>query len=297
MFTDKKYYDFQDRARIQTKRRPPTRQARRAAAEASQSDDLFGDATPTAASRVSMDTTDSKAPSFATSSSVPSGVKPKKQDLFGNDDLFNENINISSKSSGAIPKSSSKVEKPLTAASDSADNKTDKVAAKEESKKDHLTIPSKKEDDLFSSNKIGSTKTESKSVKKHKSPDIDDDIFSSATKSALKKPGKVDDDDDLFTSSSKPPKQVSAVPMFEPPPLDDDDDIFSSGTKQKKSAIAQVLDDDDDDDIFARSSVAKGISSVSKAAAEIKTPAAASGIPDDDDIFADASINKPKGNT
>ena len=235
-----------------------------------------------------MGTTDARVPPGATSSSFPSDDTTKqKSDLSGND-LFSDNMtNISSRSSGAIPKSSSRPEKPLTTPSNTLDSKTDKSAITEQ--KESAPIPPKDDRDLFSSSKIVSNKTETKPVKKRMAPSgIDDDIFSSAAKSTFKKPTAADDDDNLFTSSKKTTKitTMSAVPVFEPPPLDDDDDIFSSGTKKKKSAIAQVLDDDDDDDIFAGSSVAK-------TTARTKAPAA----PDDDDIFADASINKPKGNT
>lgn len=257
--------------------------------EASQSSDsLFPDTVQTPP--VSMDTTDSK--SARIPSTQPSESK-QKQDLFGNDDLFSDaNVSLS-KSSGAIPKTTSQPDKTLTAPADK-DVKSaisEKIESKEPVTK---SSPKEEEDDLLSSSKIGSTKPESKRPKKKVLPDIDDDIFSSAAKSTFKKPEKADVSEDLLASSSKPKRAspaVSAVPMFEPPPMDDDDDIFASGTKKTKSAIAQVLDDDDDDDdIFAGSSVAKG-----KTTATTTTKTAAPAKVVDDDIFADAGTNKPKG--
>ena len=256
--------------------------------EASQSSDsLFTDTAQRPS--VSTDTTDSK------SARIPSAQpnEPKqKQDLFGNDDLFGDAKISLSKSSGAIPKTTSQPDKTLTAP---AENDVKKAIGEKVKSKEPVKSSAEEEDDLFSSSKIGSTKRENKRAKKKVLPDIDDDIFSSVAKSTFRKAEKADPiEDDLLIPSTKPKKvspAVSAVPMFEPPPLDDDDDIFASGTKKTKSAIAQVLDDDDDDDIFAGSSVAKGKTT---ATITTKTTAPAKDV-DDDDIFADASINKPKG--
>ena len=236
-----------------------------------------------------MDTTDSK------SARIPSaqpGESKQKHDLFGNDDLFGDAKISLSKSSGAIPKTTSQPDKTLTSP---AEKDVKSAISEKVESKEPVKSSTKEEDDLFSSSKTGSTKPESKRPKTKVLPDIDDDIFSSAAKSTFRKTEKADPtEDDLLTPSNKPKKVspgVSAVPMFEPPPLDDDDDIFASGTKKAKSAIAQVLDDDDDDDIFAGSSVAKGKTMTT---ATTKT-AAPTKVVDDDDIFADASINKPKG--
>ncbi len=263
-----------ERARIQTKRRPPTRHARRAAADASQSEpfsDSGASATP-----VPMDT--SAAPA---AESVSKAAPVTSQALFGNEDLLTDVAVTSDKSSGAIPKVFPKKDRTDSEGSRSEANKTDQP----EGPKRAAPVPEETKD---------TTKSANKEKKKKVAADYDDDIFSAAAKSTFKASQKPKADEDLF-GSKKPPSNQKPLPvasMFEPPPLDDDD-IFSSGTKKKKSAIAQVLDDDDDD-IFAGSSVFKS-SKPTTTKTEVKTQAVPPSVAEDD-IFADASINKPKGN-
>ena len=268
------YYYLQDRAKIQTRRRPPSRQLRKAAAARSSgglSDELFDPQSPTSPTTSSVPPLSSpsglnsppRVPSPDLSDS--SKVRPKT-DLFGNEDLF----------SSDLPKSSAKfvIERSNKDTSESssgdifADNKFSDISAKKTSKTENF-------DDLFS----GPSKTKSKSNSLHAD---DTDIFDSVPKKSdsksehLLSPNKANDDI-LSVKTSKPKSKTAAI-------SEDDEDLFSSPSlsgktkdKKPKAALTDIKDKIEEN----------GLPEGGKG----KNPK----ITEEDDIFASSSLNKKKG--
>ena len=262
--------NLQDRAKIQTRRRPPSRQARKAAAARSSggfSDELFDPQSPTLPTSVSIPPTLSSPSGLNAPPRVPSPdllntsqVRPKT-DLFGNEDLF----------SSDLPKSSAKsvIQRNDMDTSESSsgdifsDNKFSNVNAKKTAKTDDF-------DDLFAG---PSSRTKSKAENLQAD---DSDIFDSVPKTSDVKA----DDHKTNDDTVKATKPKSAI-------LENDDDLFSSPvltnkTKDKKSKTVLAADGKKD--------------KIEENGLPVEESGKSSKVPEiDDDIFADSSLNKKKG--
>ncbi|KAM7450973.1 Family with sequence similarity 21 [Porites harrisoni] len=245
-----------DRAKIQVKRRPPTRQARRAAAATvSASDDTLFGSTPSdvagASARLSWPGGLSP-PGGLGKSEVLSGPRPPRTDT-RDSDMSDEFFGFSGSSSSKINKEDTwkppPIEDPLAGglflASDSK-LKTSKVDDLFADDSDSFSVSSDKtnkkptvvenstssanDDDLFS---IGNAKN--KANIKTREPLGGDDIFSPKAPSG----------EDIFApinnkKTFQPKSEIKPSKPVQPKttsPLDDDDDLFEAGKKDDKSVV------------------------------------------------------------
>ena len=272
---------FQDRAKIQSRRRPPSRAARKTAAAQSSdglSDDFFGPQSPT-----SPTGTSAHIPPVVTSPSVnfspprvpsPADLADTSKsrpavDMFGNEDLF----------SGDLPKSSAK---SVITSSDTDTNKSSSG-------------------DIFSDN-LFSGKTTKKSAKT-------DNLFASpGSKAKPKADSLVTDDSDIF--SSVPKKTDTKTEQQHVSATKTDDSILNTRTTKPKSKHAAVADNDDlfsspvlsnkIKDRLPKTAIADDKVNENKIQENGLPPADdvgkyAKGADLEDDIFADSSLNKKKG--
>lgn len=235
---------LQDRAKVITRRRPPSRKARRTAA---------------LSASISFDDTSSPtSPDLPPIADLETGGQPKKaSDLFGNDDLFSEG-------------SSAKTSVPSTESSHQSDDLFSKGlfgSSTAKTNPEPKTSSDKDSGDLF-----GSSSARSKAAQKEedifgdskaKKPLAGEDVFSAAEaalkpdtrKGHDKAPSKDEDEDDLFSSgpvSKKDSSSKGATLENSSSKSSAASSATSSGSKPPKAAVA-----DDDDDIFADSSLSK----------------------------------------
>ena len=246
----------QDRAKIQVKRRPPTRQARRAAAATvSASDDTLFGTTPSdvagASARLSWPGGLSP-PGGLGKSEVLSGPRPPRTDT-RDSDMSDEFFGFSGSSSSKINKEDTwkppPIEDPLAGglflASDSKlktskvddlfadDSNSFSVSSDKTNKKPTVvenSTSSANDDDLFS---IGNAKN--KANIKTREPLGGDDIFSPKAPSG----------EDIFApinnkKTFQPKSEIKPSKPVQPKttsPLDDDDDLFEAGKKDDKSVV------------------------------------------------------------
>lgn len=263
------HYFLQDRAKINTRRRPPSRHLRKTDTLTDQSNPSIDVTTPTSQSNAlefPMPVSDSIADQVEKQtdnisrqptvtdimpnhleSSVGHRIRQRQPDLFSSSHL--------SITSEGPP--SSHQSKPAAA--------NDKLLTAGPSK-----TPPSLDDDIFSSRNL--------SIKKPTPPLLDDDIFNS-NKLSIRKQTPPPLDDDIFNSSNLLIKKQT------PPPLDDD--IFSSS---KLSITSQTPPSLDDIDIFGSSKV-----SVRKQTERKDYKTTIEQTIEDDDLFAGSSITKKKG--
>ena len=246
----------QDRAKIQVKRRPPTRQARRAAAATvSASDDTLFGTTPSdvagASARLSWPGGLSP-PGGLGKSEMLSGPRPPRTDT-RDSDMSDEFFGFSGSSSSKINKEDTwkppPIEDPLAGglflASDSKlktskvddlfadDSNSFSVSSDKTNKKPTVvenSTSSANDDDLFS---IGNAKN--KANIKTREPLGGDDIFSPKAPSG----------EDIFApinnkKTFQPKSEIKPSKPVQPKttsPLDDDDDLFEAGKKDDKSVV------------------------------------------------------------
>lgn len=237
---------LQDRAKVITRRRPPSRKARRSAA--------------LSASISFEDTSSPTSPDLPSITDLESDNQPKKSsDLFGNDDLFAEG-------------SSTKLPVPSAATSHQSDDlfskglfgsSSAKTKSEPETKSDKVDS-----DDIFSSSGARTKKAQGEEDifgdSKAKKAVAADDLFSIGdskskldTKKVNEKASKDEDEDDLFSSgpvSKKDSSSKSATSENSSSKVSTTSSATSSGSKSSKAATVAA---DDDDDIFADSSLNK----------------------------------------
>ena len=278
---------FQDRAKIQVKRRPPTRQARRAAAATSSASDttLFGTTTnEDASARVSWG-------GFPTQeglekSEVDSGQRPSRTDT-KDSDMSDEFFGFTSSASSKVTENE-EVEDPLKGGLFSASASKPKVSKTNELFSD--------DSDLF---EVSSEKAKKKEPATDKTPSaaVQDDIFSvvkakeeSKTSAAEPLVGK-DTDEGLFTTDSSRDDILSSVSdkkvekKLEP----------SSEKKPSKAVASKITSPLDNDILF--SSVQKDDKNAATAAkaadkTEPKLPAKEKAPALDEDLVASSSAKK-----
>ena len=236
---------LQDRAKVITRRRPPSRKARRTAA---------------LSASISFDDTSSPtSPDLPPIADLETGSQPKKaSDLFGNDDLFAEG-------------SSAKTSVPSTESSHQSDNLFSKGLFGSSTAKTNPE-PKTSSDKVDGGDLFGSSNARSKAAQKEedifgdskaKKPLAGEDVFNAAEaalkadtrKGHDKAPSKDEDEDDLFSSgpvSKKDSSSKGATLENSSSKSSAASSATSSGSKPSKAAEA-----DDDDDIFADSSLNK----------------------------------------
>ncbi|XP_060068173.1 WASH complex subunit 2C-like [Ylistrum balloti] len=242
-----------DRARIQTKRRPPSRVARQTQVDSSGSD-LFSPSAPPSGNITK------EMPKTVVNDRVPQLTS----DLFGNDDLLNGGSAIPVKpapsveendifSSGAFS-SGTKVTKSKKVDDDDLFGSPTKsvvkstvsedifdVSSSKSSKKKSAILTNDDDDDLFAS----------KSSKKSVKSSVVDDIFSSPKVSK-----QLPEDDDLFASNPTTKGDKSKVQPFNEVSKNDfqgDGDIFKDANTPKKPETKPEVEKNhmNNDDIFA----------------------------------------------
>ena len=278
---------LQSRAKVQSKRRPPSRRARQAGGSGL-------DFTDTTSSQPTAATSDTQRPKMRNESYGQATSEPNS--LFGPSAVLGskEEDVFSSRETPQVTASQVKITQEEAKTDSTGDAKADTQASDAASqgarpKVKPAKAPSTDSDDLFAPKNV-TKKPEpdaddifagsSVFQKKPQVPDTQDkgdDLFGAkkeSGRSKLPQKGFREDDDDIFGDS-----MVRAVP----PPLDniddnddDGDDIF--GTSKVK---APPVVDDDEDDIF-------GISKVSVKPKD-KTPAP------DDDIFGSSKVSIKPG--
>ncbi|XP_023931850.1 WASH complex subunit 2-like [Lingula anatina] len=303
------------RAKVQQKRRPPSRQARQAAARQAEQDFVDGvGAMTTAPSAVSVTTgtTTTVIRKVPQASSAPTSNKPVK-DIFGNDDLVPEGKagqgqgllqggeDIFDAGFGNKPKSA---EKKVTNFDDDLFGAAKNVPTPavppssqvtQNDKDDIFSEPKKTakassilDDDLFGDSVLNKPPPSSKSVGKAKPSGalLDDDIFADSSLNSKKDEKKED---------KKATKAAKQEELF------GDEDMFAAAAASKAAAKKQkekpkTRDEDifqDDTDIFADIPAAKPKEKKSKKKTGSKTDTKPLFKGDVDDIFADTDP-KPK---
>ena len=251
---------FKDRAKIQSKRRPPSRHSRVISPGADPGPSL-PNGLPDVKELPSADGDGPRLPELPPIDN--SRVAPPKTDLFGNDDLLGDST------SSPVIANSSKASNAVSNDHLLSNDNNDLFSPKRDKKKSAIS-----DDDLFSTVKSES-KSNSKSILTN---DDEEDIFgASSVKTNTSKPskyavvnGKVDSSVEKGKSSEE--KKTVAI--------DDDEDIFAPKPKTKKATDFEKLFDKDN-----------GVEKSKTDTAE-KTKGANM---DDDDIFADSSLGKKKG--
>lgn len=237
-----------DRAKIISRRRPPSRRGRQASA-AKTSDD-FPD----------MSIAPSSPPDKQKVPDISERVPKPTSDLFGNDDMLDDEPVITNPIKTVNPKD------------DFSDGLFSKIAKIE-------TKSSAINDDLFGD--LGSTSKTKSEVKKEK-----EDLPSSDSKKSKTSAISLDDDEDIF--STKPKAKPKEKTIF-----DDDNDIFSSSIPNTaKSKGAPAKKEEVTTTTTNPSSLVKPVEnslndSTKKAESESKKDEAA-----DDDIFGTSSVKK-----
>ncbi|XP_052085774.1 WASH complex subunit 2-like isoform X2 [Mytilus californianus] len=295
-----------DRAKIQTKRRPPSRHSRHFSPEPS-----FDTSPPPVIpenDRVPRPTSDlfGNEDMFSTSPPKPAAVQPKI-----NEEDLRKTTPIKSKedTQSAINDKSDDIFSLKSETKKGAES-NDIFSKPKETKKNDLTseedifstkpkVPKSTnfDDDLFSAKTPVPKKTE----KKEDILNDDQDIFASKKKTKNKQKTIFDDDNDIFASSSINDTATTPTPATEPPVTtatkSADDNIFEDSSLNPKSAIPKSTDtkttdssknaiDENADDLFASKTTKKKTKKAQTKDEDL--------FQDDTDIFADVPAAKPK---
>ncbi|OWF44676.1 WASH complex subunit 2A-like isoform X2 [Mizuhopecten yessoensis] len=240
-----------DRARIQTKRRPPSRMARQSKGDSSTSD-LFSPSSPPG------DDVPKEMPKPVVNNRVPQPTS----DLFGNDDLLDGGSTTPVKSapivqenhlfSGGAFSSGAKVTKSKKGVDDDLFGSPTKSVVKSATSDDVFDVSSKKPSTLMNNDEEEDLFAPKSSKRSTKVTD-EDDIFSTSQPKVSK---QLLNDDNLFPSKSGTKNDNSkALPPSEKSTngTQNDDDIFGGVGTPKKTEAKPVLEKDkmNNDDIFA----------------------------------------------
>ena len=251
---------FKDRAKIQSKRRPPSRHSRVISPDADPGPSL-PNGLPDVKELPSADGDGPRLPELPPIDN--SRVAAPKSDLFGNDDLLGESP------SSPVIANRSKASNAVSNDHLLSNDNNDLFSPKRDKKKSAIS-----EDDLFSTVKSES-KSNSRSILTN---DDEEDIFgASSVKTNTSKPSKYAVVNGKVDSTSVKGKSIEEKKTVA---IDDDEDIFAPKPKTKKATDFEKLFDKDNGVEKSKTDTAEKTKGVNM---------------DDDDIFADSSLGKKKG--